>query len=138
MSQGTMDKLHGILQDMISKSNGSFDSCVITNERGLVVAGFSISDYSTEALAAMISLLADTAYRVNDNLKLDDPQTMIIGTSHTRITTQEFVVLDRRFRIGAVVKGNGRFRHGILRRNSTAEKVLNSAAEKIRDVLETR
>jgi predicted regulator of Ras-like GTPase activity (Roadblock/LC7/MglB family) len=138
MSQGTMDKLDGILQDMISKSNDSFDSCVVTNERGLVVAGFSLSDYSTEALAAMISLLADTAHRVNDNLKLDDPQTMIIGTFHARITTQEFVVLNNRFRIGAVMKGNGRLRYGILRRKSTVEKVLNSAAKKIRYVLETR
>ncbi len=138
MGLGKIDKLEGILKDLASKSNNSFDSCVITNERGLVVAGFSINDYSIEALAAMISLLADVAHRVNGNLMLDDPQTMTIGTYHARIATQEFVVLNRRFRIGAVINNNGRLRYGILRRKSSAEKILSSAAEKIRIVLETR
>ena len=138
MSLGTIDKLEGILEDLASKSNYSIDSCVVTNERGLVVAGFSINDYSIEALAAMISRLADIAHRVNGNLMLDDPQTMTIGTYNARIATQEFVVLNKRFRVGAVIRNNGRLRYGILRRKLAAEKVLSSAAEKIRVVLETR
>ena len=138
MREGKIDKLDRVMNELISEGQ-DFTSCVVTNERGLVVAGDSAEGFSSQVLAAMISLMSDTAIRVSENLGYGHPKTSVIKGFGASISIQEFVVRDRWFRIGAIssenIVGGRRF---FRKRNKTerAEAKLSTAAKKLRSILE--
>ena len=80
MRVGKLERLDGVLDDLII-SKRRFASCVVTNERGLVVAGRTVDGSSSQTLAAMISLFSDTTIRINENLGYGHPN----GASGARI-----------------------------------------------------
>jgi signal transduction histidine kinase/predicted regulator of Ras-like GTPase activity (Roadblock/LC7/MglB family) len=102
MKLGKMERLDIIVSDLISLSRGTIASCVVTNERGLVVAGKTTDGSSNETLAAMISLLSDVAVRVNSNLGFGHPKSATIKGLGVSIQIREFLVKNKQFRIGAV------------------------------------
>ncbi|MFW9787743.1 MAG: hypothetical protein ACFFE2_10435 [Candidatus Thorarchaeota archaeon] len=137
MREGKTAKLEQIMDDLVGPEQ-DFLSCVVTNERGLVVAGESIEDYSSQILAAMISLMSDTAIRVSENLGYGHPKTSSIKGFGVSITIQEFMVRDRWFRIGAIAP-NGRQRKRFFFRRDNSEHVeskLAGVVKKLRTVLE--
>ncbi|MHA1959899.1 MAG: hypothetical protein ACW99U_06690 [Candidatus Thorarchaeota archaeon] len=139
MGTGKMEQLGRIVEDLIVYSGNRLTSCVVTNERGLVVAGKSSDGSSSQALAAMISLLSDTAARVNGNLGFGHPKTASIGSSGVIVSIREFLVQNRWFRIGAVLTEDNNGRLSFFRRKMNAKKVddyLMTAAEQVRLVLE--
>ncbi|MFW9800518.1 MAG: roadblock/LC7 domain-containing protein [Candidatus Thorarchaeota archaeon] len=140
MADGKMERLGRTVDQLIKDSPGRLSGCVVTNERGLVVAEKSLDGSSSQTLAAMISLLSDTAIRVNDNLGFGHPRTASIRALGALVAIHQFQVQNKWFRIGAVLidDNDGRFwplkRHLSVRR---VEKSLGSAAQKIRSILES-
>ncbi|MHA2206412.1 MAG: hypothetical protein ACXABC_11180, partial [Candidatus Thorarchaeota archaeon] len=113
---GKMDRLGTIVEKVLWSSSGVVSSCVVTNERGLVVAEKTDDSTSSQALAAMISLLSDAANRVNNNLGFGHPKTTSVKTLGATISVYEFQVQNRWFRIGAVLTGEDQRRFQFLRR----------------------
>ncbi|MFW9795260.1 MAG: hypothetical protein ACFFEE_13210 [Candidatus Thorarchaeota archaeon] len=138
MREGKTDKLDRIMESLVGPDQ-NFTSCVVTNERGLVVAGESVEGFSSQILAAMISLMSDTAIRVSENLGYGHPKTSSIKGYGVLISIQEFMVRDRWFRIGAVLSENKESRRRFFRRGFKPEKIetrLAGAAKKLRSILE--
>ncbi|MHA1480693.1 MAG: roadblock/LC7 domain-containing protein [Candidatus Thorarchaeota archaeon] len=140
MSLGTIGKLELVLDEMVSKTNIEIGRCVVTNERGLIVAEKKSISTSNETLAAMISLLSDTALRINRNLGLNDPNTATIESMGTTFSMCEFPVNDRRFRIGVITEGNRtKFKKRIFlrrRKYEDLDETLRTAAKSIQTILE--
>ncbi len=140
MSLGTIGKLELVLDEMVSKTNTEIGRCVVTNERGLIVAEKKTLSTSNETLAAMISLLSDTALRINRNLGLNDPNTATIESMETTFSMCEFPVNNKRFRIGVITEGNGTKlkRRNFLRRRKyeDLDDTLRIAAKSIQKILE--
>ena len=139
MKLGKMERLNNIVDDLISLSKGTIASCVVTNERGLVVAGKTIDGSSNETFAAMISLLSDVAVRVNSNLGYGHPKSAAIKGLGILIQIREFQVKSKQFRIGAVTTEQERNRFYFLKKRIDYEYIehnLGVAAEGIRRVLE--
>lgn len=139
MKLGKMDRLDIIVDDLIRLSKGTIASCVVTNERGLVVAGKNTDGSSNETLAAMISLLSDAAVRVNSNLGYGHPKSASIKGLGVLIQIQEFPVKNKQFRIGAVTTGQVRSRFNFLKKRIDDRQIehnLGIAAKGIRRVLE--
>ena len=140
MSLGTIGKLELVLDEMVSKTNTEIGRCVVTNERGLIVAEKKTISTSNETLAAMISLLSDTALRINRNLGLNDPNTATIESMGTIFSMCEFPVNDRRFRIGVITEGNrSKFRKRTFlrrRKHDDLDDTLRIAAKSIQKILE--
>jgi len=134
---GKMDRLVIVLNDLMKKSDNSMRSCVVTNERGLVVVERSNDGLSSDALAAMVSLLSDAATRVNDNLGFSHPNMASVKGIGVTVALHEFMVSNKWFRIGAVIK-DGPSRRSWLRKSSEkkAWSNLEQAAIKVRSVLE--
>lgn len=138
MPLGKLDQLNEIIQQLISDSRGALTNCVITNERGLVVAGISTDGSSQQDLAAMISLLSDTAVRVNGNLGFGKPIGVQIRGLGVSISLHEFLVQNRPFKIGAIVQEGHPWRT-MFRQKPVHQIVVNrlqKAATQIRKVLE--
>ena len=141
LSMGTSDKLNAIINNLVSKSKGVVWTCVVTNERGLIVAG-TTGDWSfNETVAAMVSLMSETAIRINTNLQFDEPQLASVTSGDTKFLIHEFMVRNRRFRIGAILRGKlGRlvYRIGRFRRKKdiTIEELVLEAALDVIDILE--
>ncbi|MFW9807146.1 MAG: hypothetical protein ACFFFK_10500 [Candidatus Thorarchaeota archaeon] len=138
MREGKTEKLDRIMENLVGPGQ-DFSSCVVTNERGLVVAGSSIEGFSSQILAAMISLMSDTAIRVSENLGYGHPKTSSIKGFGVSISVQEFMVRDRWFRIGAILSDEGQkpvrfFRRDFKHRNVEAR--LAVVAKKLRSILE--
>lgn len=140
MTKGKYELLTEILNELVGESDGRFESCVVTNERGLIVTGKSVTG-TNHTLAAMVSLLSDTARRINENLGFEHPKISKIKSYGVVISSLEFMVQNRWFRIGTV--------HSVAKSRKRAffRKKLNSnhfdgrlerAAERIRFVLEER
>lgn len=141
MKLGKMERLDIIVDDLIKLSRGTIASCVVTNERGLVVTGKTIDGSSNETLAAMISLLSDTAVRVNINLGYGHPKSASIKGLGVVLQIREFLVKNKQFRIGAVTTGQERSRFYFLKKridDRQTENNLGTAAERIRRVLEDK
>ena len=138
MRKGKFELLGEIVERIVTDSKQTFSSCVVTNERGLIVAGKTRDGSSSQTLAAMLSLLSDTAARINDNLGYGHPRSTTIKSLGVLISSQEFLVAERWFRIGAIItENNGRF--SFFRKSidlKKAEAYLGKAAERIRTVLE--
>ncbi len=138
MTLGKLDQLNGIIRQLINTSKGAITNCVVTNERGLVVAGVSTDGSSQQDLAAMISLLSDTAVRVNGNLGFGAPKGVQITGLGVSVSLHEFLVQNRRFKIGAIVQEGYHWR--TLFRSKPASQIvvnkLEKAAGMIRKVLE--
>lgn len=130
MSIGKIDRLEGILKKMIIKSSKRIASCVVINERGLIVAGIVLDGSSNETLAAMVSLISDTALRVSENLGFGNPRIALVRTLGVTIMMSEFLVMNRRFRIGAVLKKSDRF--SIIKRRMVVEQRM--PVDKIEDL----
>ncbi|MFW9861521.1 MAG: hypothetical protein ACFFET_04445 [Candidatus Thorarchaeota archaeon] len=144
MSMSKIDRLEGILRRMIIKSNDSMSSSVVITERGLIVAGVVTDGSSSETLSAMVSLMSDTACRVSGNLGFGNPRTALVKTLGVIIVMSEFLVSNRRFRMGAVLKDSERFsilrRRMIVEKRMTMEKIedlFNKAERDIRKILES-
>ena len=139
MKLGKMERLDIIVDDLIRLSKGAIASCVVTNERGLVIAGKNIDGSSNETLAAMISLLSDAAVRVNSNLGYGHPKSASIKGYGVLLQIREFQVKSKQFRIGAVTTEQERSRFYFLKKridDRQTESNLGTAAERIRRVLE--
>ncbi|MHA1948353.1 MAG: hypothetical protein ACW987_00685 [Candidatus Thorarchaeota archaeon] len=140
MTKGKYERLTEILEGLVGESNGRFESCVVTNERGLIVTGKSVKGTS-HTLAAMVSLLSDTASRINENLGFGHPKISSIKSFGVVLSTLEFMVLKKWFRIGAVHIETKRRRLAFFRKKLTSASVdehLEQAAERIRLVLEDK
>ncbi len=142
MSMGTSEKLSEVIRSLVTDSSDKFHGCVITNERGLIVAAMDDNTVSNESLAAMMSLLSDTAQRINESLDLGTPKTMAILSDERRLLMHEFRVQGRRFRIGAIVSGRVTSRRlkrirGLFSRGGI-EHTLEDAAKRVVSVLEER
>lgn len=141
MTKGKYEQLTEIVEELVGKSASRFDSCVVTNERGLIVAGKSVNGSSSQTLAAMVSLLSDTASRINGNLGFGHPKVSSIKSLGVIISSLEFMVHNRWFRIGAVHTETTRRRISVFRKKMTPGKVdeyLEHAAKRIRFVLEDK
>ena len=142
MSMGTSDRLNAVIGDLLTKSKGIVHTCVVTNERGLIVAG-TAGDWSyNETLAAMISLMSETAIRINTNLQLDNPELASVSAAGTRFMLHEFFVRQRRFRIGVITKGEQSTKLFIQRRfrrkHIRIEDILLDTANQVKAILEGR
>lgn len=136
MREGKIEKLDRIMSDLVGHE---FTSCVVVNERGLVVAGESTEGFSSQILAAMVSLMSDTAIRVNENLGYGHPKTSSIKGYGSSISILEFMIRDAWFRIGAIVSEDYQGGRRFFRKRSKSERVedkLAVAAKKLRSVLE--
>ncbi|MCK5238135.1 MAG: hypothetical protein KAR33_01235 [Candidatus Thorarchaeota archaeon] len=138
MKLGKMDRLTLVVDNLLKNSENSMRSCVVTNERGLVVAESSNDGLSSDALAAMISLLSDAATRVNDNLGFGHPNIASVKGIGVTVALHEFMVNNRWFRIGAVLRDGQKRRSWFFRRTNEkkAWENLEQAAVKVRVVLE--
>ncbi len=143
MSMGTSDRLNMVISALVSKSKGEVKTCVVTNERGLIVAG-TTGDWSfNETVAAMVSLLSETAIRINTNLQFDNPRLASVSTGDSKFLIHEFLVRKRRFRIGAILSGRGgkiATRIGRFRRKTdvTVEDLILETASDVIAILEGR
>jgi predicted regulator of Ras-like GTPase activity (Roadblock/LC7/MglB family) len=141
MVSGKWERLNKIMSNLMNKSGGRFTGCVITNERGLVVASKVSNGVSDETLAAMMSLLSETVHRVNENLGVGFPKTASIKSPGATVSLHEFDVLGKRFRIGAILGEEGMSRFSFFRRGMTLTRMqenMTNAAIKVRHVLEGR
>ena len=139
MGKGKWERLDEIVSDLMRRSGGRFKSCVVTNERGLIIASRVSNGVSDETVAAMMSLLSETAQRVNSNLGVGFPKTASIKAAGATISLQEFRVLGRHFRIGAILREEPQGRISFFRRGMTLTRMqenMTTAAERIRFVLE--
>ncbi len=139
MTESTVGRLQIIIDGFASRMTRKFSGCVVTNERGLVIAETMHEGSHSHEFAAMISLLSDTASRINRNLGFSDTEFATIRTSDKTMCIQEFLVQKRRFRIGAIVGKNPDGRFSFLRRRGPIEALehaLGKTAEEIRQVLE--
>lgn len=140
MKLGKIENLNMIIDKLLEDSNGTLSGCVVTNERGLVVAGKTIDGSSNQTLAAMVSILSDAAVRTNENLGLGHPKGIIVKTLGSSIVLREFKVQNRWFRIGAVLTDEGLRRYYIFKRRIDHERTesdLRIAADRVRQVLES-
>jgi predicted regulator of Ras-like GTPase activity (Roadblock/LC7/MglB family) len=138
LTEGKIQKLEKIMDELV-RSGQNFTSCVVTNERGLVVAEESVDGFSSQTLAAMISLMADTAIRVSENLGYGHPKTSSIKGLGVSISIREFMVQDRWFRIGAILSSDRSLRMRFLRKglnHERAESKLADATRRLRSILE--
>jgi predicted regulator of Ras-like GTPase activity (Roadblock/LC7/MglB family) len=134
---GKTEQLDQTIAVLIKEIGRPFKSCVVTNERGLIVAGKTKEGVVSERLAAMISLLSDTSRRVNENLGYDHPRITTIKGSGVSIAVHEFQVQDRWFRIGTELD-DGRF---LFYRRVEDKKIwqsLEKTADRVRTILEER
>jgi len=139
MKKGKHEKLEEIVTDVVEDGHGIL-SCVVTNERGLIVTGQTTDGSSNDTLAAMVSLLSDSATRVSENLGYGHPKTASVKNYGINIALHEFKVRDRWFRIGAVHEAKGLLDRGFFDKlfsRGSVEDNLTNAAAKIRSVLET-
>ena len=139
MRVGKLERLDGVLSDlMIDKRK--FASCVVTNERGLVVAGRTVDGSSSQTLAAMISLFSDTTIRINENLGYGHPKGASIRALGVTFSIHEFMVKNRWFRIGAIQTEENKGWISRIRRKSDGKEAENNlvrAANRIRNILES-
>ena len=141
MTESTVGRLQIIIDGLASRMPRGFSGCVVTNERGLVIAETMHEGSSSHEFAAMISLLSDTASRINRNLGFSSTESATIRTTNKTMCMQEFLVQKRRFRIGAIVGKNPERRFSFLKRRGSIEaleSVLGKTAEEVRQVLEHR
>ncbi|MHA1909787.1 MAG: roadblock/LC7 domain-containing protein [Candidatus Thorarchaeota archaeon] len=139
MAIGTVDKLERIVGNLMKRSGGRFTCCVVTNERGLVVAGQGLDRTSNETLAAMMSLLSETSRRIINNLEIGEPRTASIKTLNATLSLYEFMVGNRPFRIGAILNEERIGRFSFMRRGMTLTRMqenINIAADQIIRVLD--
>lgn len=138
MREGKIQKLERIMENLVGTGR-SFTSCVVTNERGLVVAEDSVDGHSSQTLAAMVSLMSDTAIRVSENLGYGHPKTSIIRGSGVSISIREFMVRDKWFRVGVILSKENQTKKWFFRRNLGTESIeskLTDAAISLRAALE--
>ncbi len=140
MTLGKHDLLNNIIENLIAESNGALTNCVVTNERGLVVTGISKDGSSSQDLAAMISLLSDTAVRVNNNLGFGAPKGVSIDGIGVTLALHEFLVQNKRFRIGGIIHEGFFKRYFFSRRRSirySINDLLQETAKNVRSILES-
>ncbi len=140
MTLGKHELLNNLIEDLITKSNGALANCVVTNERGLVVTGISKDGSSSQDLAAMISLISDTAVRVNNNLGFGAPKGVSIDGIGVTLALHEFLVQNKRFRIGGVIHEGFFKRYFFSRRRSirySINDMLQDTAKQVRSILES-
>ncbi len=137
MRIGKTERLNQIIDLLVEDIGRPFRSCVVTNERGLIVAGKTKSGAVSDRLAAMISLLSDTSRRVNENLGYDHPRITTIKGSGVSIAVHEFEVQERWFRIGAELD-DGRFLFFRRVEDKRVWEALEKTADMVRNVLEER
>ena len=85
---GTSERLNAIISNLVSRSKGVVQTCIVTNERGLIVAGTKGEWSINETVAAMVSLMSETAIRINTNLQFNEPQLASVTTGDTKFLAQ--------------------------------------------------
>jgi predicted regulator of Ras-like GTPase activity (Roadblock/LC7/MglB family) len=135
LAQGKAEKLATVMEDLSKEIGRPFISAVVTNERGLIVAGKSKDGEIKSRFAAMISLLSDTSRRVNKNLGYDHPRITTIKGSGLSIIVHEFEVQKRWFRIGAELD-DGRFLFFRRVEDKLVWQYLEKTADIVRHILE--
>ena len=137
MRVGKTERLDTIMQNLSVEIGRPFKSCVVTNERGLIIAGTTKNGSYSDRLAAMISLLSDTSRRVNENLGYDHPRITTIKGSGVSIAVHEFRVQDKWFRIGTELD-DGRFLFFRRVEDKRVWQSLEKTADQVRSVLEDK
>jgi predicted regulator of Ras-like GTPase activity (Roadblock/LC7/MglB family) len=140
MSKGKNQQLSEILQYLVATSQWMVKRCIVTNERGLVVASSVTLGPPEERLAAMASLLSETAKRITATIPLGNFQNADITTAEGSMLMQEFLVKGRVFRLIVILRSStttGRWA-AYRRRNLRKDlwKRVSDATEVIRGVLE--
>ncbi|MFW9843708.1 MAG: roadblock/LC7 domain-containing protein [Candidatus Thorarchaeota archaeon] len=141
MSKKKIDKLQDILMKTIADADDTILGCVVTNERGLIVSEVILDGQSNETLAAMVSLVSDSTQRVSKNLGYGNPRTSLIRPPGVTIAVSEFLVMNRRFRMGTILEHSKSRRSLFRRRQQTLEGIedmQNKAIREIRSTLEDR
>ncbi|MHA1653071.1 MAG: hypothetical protein ACTSYX_05665 [Candidatus Thorarchaeota archaeon] len=137
MVEGKSERLDRILRNLHSDVGESLRTCVVTNERGLIVAALDTHSTTNESVAAMVSLVSDTSHRVAQNLQLEKTSLVQVNTPSDKFVVLEFDVHGRPFRLGVIVGGDmpRRSIRQLLRRRNV-DHILLRAAKEIRKVME--
>ncbi len=134
---GTSQKLDAILQTLVRSTNGIISNCVVTNDRGLIVSFIGKKKGYENLIAAMSSLLSDTANRISKNIELDGFRVVYMEGNRLNFILHEFPVEDKRFRICVTAKPEGKIRGMLQRlRKKTLLDSIKKAAGEIQRVLE--
>ncbi len=140
MSIGRGYKLMNEINRLSVLIGREISNCIITNERGLIVASLRPIGPFEEKLAAMASLLSETGKRVASNIELGDMHRVVVGSFHATLIMQEFPVKGRSFRIILVMPGEESVRHSMLHRifraRHTPESGLAHTIEAVTKILE--
>ncbi|MEM2142210.1 MAG: roadblock/LC7 domain-containing protein [Candidatus Thorarchaeota archaeon] len=139
MSVGRGQRLNDTLRDVFRGTSETVRWCIVTNERGLIVASITDIGPQEEKLAAMASLLSETSKRISTNIEGGKFDTANIEFSGHRMSMAEFPVRGRPFRI-AVVTSQAR-PAGLMNRlrrlrHPGVTKLLSTAAVRIAQILE--
>jgi predicted regulator of Ras-like GTPase activity (Roadblock/LC7/MglB family) len=141
VTESTVGRLETIIDSFVSKMPKELSGCIVTNERGLVIAEMIRDGSHSHEFAAMISLLSDTATRINRNLGFSATESASIRSKDKTLCIHEFLVQNRRFRIGAIVRKNTGRKFRFLGRRSSMESIeraLQNTAKEVRSILEHR
>ncbi|MFW9847643.1 MAG: hypothetical protein ACFFF4_00785 [Candidatus Thorarchaeota archaeon] len=140
MSVGKLELLGQIVDGLVRDPKRSITGCVVTNDRGMIIAGRTKDGASDQTLAAMISLLSSTAERVNRNLGIGYPKLTLIKSLGVKVSVMEFTVRNKRFRMGAMLTESNNGRRSFIRRRISdrkTEATLENAVQNVRSVLES-
>ncbi len=143
MTIGKGELLSQVIDDLTRELDQNLVMCVVTTERGLIVAAGG-DDQLSNNLAAMVSLMVDTSHRVAESLDLSTPRVTRIDTTDWTTMVYEFPVHGRPFRLGVVLgawsagRSRSRWRWSLRRRRGrrNVQEVLGKAADRIREILE--
>ena len=139
VSIGKLDRLGQIVDRLIEDPQRGITSCVVTNDRGMIIVAKTADGSSDQTLAAMVSLLSSTAERVNSNLGIEHPKITSIKSMGVMLSVREFIVHNRWFRLGVILNESNNGRFSFIRKGmdpKKAEVTLEKAAENVRIVLE--
>ncbi len=128
-----------LIEEIQGKFGSNLRSCLVTNERGLIIAASGAEQDLSEKLAAMMSLASDSALRISEHVGLEATDSIRIKGQKGVFTIYEFPVHGRRFRMGVLFTKMPilkKVRRGIFKRSPSVEQVLADAASKIRKILE--
>ncbi len=133
---------HRLMEEMMRLSvriGREVKYCVVTNERGLIVASTGSIGPFEERLAAMASLLAETGKRVVSTVELGVLSHASVATLDDTLIMYEFPVRGRPFRMVVVIPTRETRRGGLLRifrSRIDMETGLAQTIESVKKILE--
>ncbi|MHA1807383.1 MAG: hypothetical protein ACTSX2_07385 [Candidatus Thorarchaeota archaeon] len=133
-------RLEGVIRELRERLGHRLKNCLITNERGLIMATLKNEQFENERAAAMISLASDSAQRISTHIEIAPHEAIKIEGREGTFVINEFLVKDQRYRIGALldrgILPKGVSFRGLFRRKNSAEDYMREAALKAKKILE--